>query len=101
MFMIYWTQNDKGVLEPKNELFGSEDMRGAMTFMEDLRKRQHAGEPLGFIGMVSENPNCVGKMGVDVTGSDYNWTKRRSTVLRKDVIDAPAEEEQTFDEDER
>jgi hypothetical protein len=74
MYMIYWSQNDTGIAVPKSELFNSDEMLIAMKFMEDLRKRQHAGEPLGFIGMVSENPNSVGKPGAADVDADYNWT---------------------------
>ncbi len=52
-------------------------MNEALKFSESLRKRQFAGEDVHFIVMAVENPNCVGKMGVDVTGPDYDWKKRR------------------------
>jgi hypothetical protein len=45
--------------------------------MEALRARQRAGEALRFITMCSEHPDAVGHPGVDVTGPDYNWKKRR------------------------
>jgi len=48
-----------------------------MGFMEDLRRRQRAGEGVRFITMCSEHPDVVGHPGVDVTGPDYNWKKRR------------------------
>jgi hypothetical protein len=44
-----------------------------------------------FITMGHENTDMVGKQGVDVTGPDYDWTKRRSTALRKDVLKVVAE----------
>jgi hypothetical protein len=45
--------------------------------MEVLRKRQREGEGVRFITMSSEHPDLVGHPGVDVTGPDYNWKKRR------------------------
>lgn len=73
MYKIYWTENG----EHKGELFESSEMSNALKFSESLRKRQHSGEDVHFIVMSSENPDCVGKMGVDVTGPDYDWKKRR------------------------
>jgi tagatose-1,6-bisphosphate aldolase non-catalytic subunit AgaZ/GatZ len=52
-------------------------MVGAMQFMEALRARQRAGETVRFITMCSAHPDVVGHPGVDVTGADYNWKKRR------------------------
>lgn len=57
--------------------FAHGDMGDALKFSEALRKRKHAGEDLRFITLASENPDCVGKQGVGVTGPDYNWKKRR------------------------
>ncbi len=73
MYMIYWSENSL----PKSESFDSNKMNEALKFSESLRKRQFAGEDVHFIVMAVENPNCVGKMGVDVTGPDYDWKKRR------------------------
>lgn len=57
------------------------DLGEALKFAEQKRN-----EGFRFVTLVSENPNSVGKPGVDVTGPDYDWTKRRSTALRKDVL---------------
>ena len=73
MYMIYWTEEG----QPKGQQFDSEEMGAALKFSEGLRKRSFAGEDIHFIVMSAENPNCVGKMGVDVTGPDYDWKKRR------------------------
>lgn len=77
MFMVYWTvvDGDRGV--PHATPFPATDMLAAMALMEDLRKRQRAGEGVRFVTMSSENPDSVGHPGVDVTGSEYTWTKRR------------------------
>lgn len=84
MYMVYWSQNVTGTVEAKSESFESNEMGDALKFMEDLRKRQHSGEGIAFVTMASENPNCVGKMGATDVEAGYNWTKRRSTALRKD-----------------
>jgi hypothetical protein len=83
MYMVYWTtieeegEDEGGAGAPHAEAFDTSDMVAAMKFMEELRARQRAGEALRFITMCSEHPDVVGHPGVDVTGPDYNWKKRR------------------------
>lgn len=77
MYMVYWTVMDEERALPHSESFGTDEMVCAMRFMEALRARQRAGEGVRFITMCSEHPDVVGHPGVDVTGSDYNWKKRR------------------------
>ncbi len=77
MYMVYWTVVEGDKCTPHEELFETSDMVGAMQHMEALRKRQREGEGLRFITMASEHPDLVGHPGVDVTGADYNWKKRR------------------------
>lgn len=71
--MIYWTENG----QPSSKQFESEKMSEALKFSQELRTRQYADGSVSFVSMASENPNCVGKQGVDVTGPDYDWKKRR------------------------
>lgn len=75
--MVYWLELDSDKLQPHSRLFDSKNMTDALKFSETLRARKHAGEPVHFIVISSENPDCVGKQGVDVTGPDYDWEKRR------------------------
>jgi hypothetical protein len=75
--MVYWTIVDDGVNTAHAEQFDTTEMIRAMAFMEGLRTRQRAGEGVRFITMSSEHPDSVGHPGVDVTGPDYNWKKRR------------------------
>jgi hypothetical protein len=77
MYMVYWTIVDEAGSEPHAELFATDAMVDAMRFMEDLRRRQREGEGVRFVTMCSEHPDAVGHPGVDVTGADYNWKKRR------------------------
>ena len=77
MFMVYWTVVEAGVNAPHAQPFEAADMRSALELMEQLRTRQRAGERIGFITMSSENPDSIGHPGVDTTGPDYKWTKRR------------------------
>jgi hypothetical protein len=76
MFMVYWTEvriNDDGMMPFKETEACSKHFES-----EGLRKRKYNnGEEILFICMSSENPNQVGKMGVEQVGTDYNWTKRR------------------------
>jgi hypothetical protein len=77
MYMVYWTIVEEDRCTPHEELFETTEMVGAMQFMEELRKRQREGERVRFVTMCSEHPDLVGHPGVDVTGADYNWKKRR------------------------
>jgi hypothetical protein len=77
MYMVYWTIADGEVAAPHAQPFGTDAMVEAMRFMEDLRRRQRAGEGVRFSTMCSEHPDVVGHPGVDVTGPDYDWKKRR------------------------
>lgn len=77
MYMVYWTMVEETEITPHAQAFGTEEMVAAMDFMEELRKRQRAGEGVRFVTMCSEHPDVVGHPGVDVTGPDYNWKKRR------------------------
>jgi len=77
MYMVYWTTIENDTAVPNAEPFGTADMVPAMKFMEELRARQRAGEAVRFITMCSEHPDVVGHPGVDVTGPEYNWKKRR------------------------
>ena len=77
MYMVYWTMVEETETTPHAQAFGTDAMVAAMGFMEELRKRQRAGEGVRFVTMCSEHPDVVGHPGVDVTGPDYNWKKRR------------------------
>lgn len=77
MYMVYWTVVEDEQHTPQAQLFDSAHMGDALTFLEGLRKRRREGEDLRFMSMASENPDLVGQLGVDVTGPDYNWKKRR------------------------
>ena len=77
MYMVYWTRVQGEQSAPHAQLFPSHAMGEALAFMEGLRKRRREGENLQFITMASENPDHVGQLGVDVTGPDYHWKKRR------------------------
>ncbi|WP_292932914.1 hypothetical protein [Noviherbaspirillum sp.] len=77
MYMVYWTQVENEQTMPHSQGFPSEDMSGALKFMEALRTRQRAGEPVCFVTMCSEHPDSVGFPGVAEPHPDYSWKKRR------------------------
>ncbi|WP_306392895.1 hypothetical protein [Telluria beijingensis] len=77
MYMVYWTVVGVEANEAHSMPFDTSEMVPAMQFMEELRKRQRAGEGVRFITMCSEHPDAVGHPGVDVTGPEYDWKKRR------------------------
>lgn len=72
MFVVYWMENGT----PSMKKFDSDEMTETLAFMAFLRKE----EGVSFVTMCSENPNSVGKPGVDEVGPDYNWTKRRGNM---------------------
>lgn len=87
MYIVYWIREttveervfDEEKLVTSDYLkFDSDKMTDALKFMETLRKDDRCG----FVTMCSENPNSVGKPGVDEVGPDYNWTKRRGTMKK-------------------
>jgi len=77
MYMVYWTEIEGAASRPRAQPFDTSEMVEAMKCMEGLRKRQREGEGVRFITMCSEHPDVVGHPGVDVTGPDYDWKKRR------------------------
>jgi len=92
MYKVYWTVAEDGQEYPMSQSFDTIDMSGAMKCSEDLRKARRAGVPVSFITFVSEHPDSVGEAGVDSIkngktpdGHDYQWVKRRTTALRKDI----------------
>jgi hypothetical protein len=75
MYKIYFT-NEYNEARSYNE----DSLSEALKIAEGLRRNQRNS----FVVMTSENPNCVGKQGVDSVvegklpdGNDYEWKKRR------------------------
>jgi hypothetical protein len=71
MYVVYWLRD----LVPQHREIV--ELTEALRFTEEMRKKQRDGEPIRFVSFVGENPNSVGNPGVDETGPDYNWKKRR------------------------
>jgi hypothetical protein len=74
MYKVYWT-------DAFGTVFGHEipDMTVALKTTQALRNEGHR-----FVSMVSENPDSVGRAGVDSVengmlpnGDGYSWKKRR------------------------
>jgi hypothetical protein len=75
MYKVYFT-NQHGEATSYDE----DSLAEALLLTEGLRRNNENS----FIVMTSENPNCVGRQGVDSVvngklpdGSDYEWKKRR------------------------
>jgi hypothetical protein len=84
VFMVFWMERlEDGKMVPRSQEFGAEDMSGGLALMEALRKSQLNGAEVRHITMSSENPDSVGRRGVDVVGVGYSWTKRRHNERRK------------------
>ena len=74
MYKVYWmSEEDTAVYQD------FEDLASALQHSKYLRDVGRS-----FVTMVSENPNCVGKQGVDSVvdgklpdGTNYEWKKRR------------------------
>lgn len=77
MYVVYWSDLQNGSKVPKCKEFELSDIDGSLKFMEELRNIQRKDGSVGYITYVSENPDNVTKMGVDVANSSYNWKKRR------------------------
>ena len=74
MYKVYWTAPDGQACSDDYA-----EMIEALTQANHLRNIGRA-----YVAMVGENPNQVGKMGVDAVengqlpnGNDYTWRKRR------------------------
>jgi hypothetical protein len=70
MFRVYWTEDC-----PISKDF--EEISPALKFIEELRIIQSEYDTIRHIVLSCENPNSVGKHGVDTVSPDYNWSKRR------------------------
>jgi len=69
-FMVYWMTNYGN---PACRLFEMTEMSQALKYMDELRSTPG----YQFVGMVSQNPQSVGKAGVsDKLPEDYSWTKQ-------------------------
>jgi len=77
MYIVYWTEFQEEKRIPLKKEFELSEIADALKYMEVLRKDKREGAPIGYITYVSENPDNVTKMGVDVVGPDYEWKKRR------------------------
>ena len=76
MFKVYWSLDDN---TPKSADY--DELKDALRVCETLRRQGYV-----FVTMVSENPNVVGKPGVDSIkngicpdGIPYDWNKRSRT----------------------
>lgn len=70
MYKVYWTEDG-----PQSKDF--DDLKMSLQFCEEKRTIQRNGGNVGFVVMVSENPNSVGHPGAADVGPDYDWKKRR------------------------
>jgi hypothetical protein len=77
MYMVYWIETEDAGSAVHGQAFDTDQMRAAMDFMEQLRRRQRDGEGIGFVTLASEHPHAVGHPGVADPAPDYNWKKRR------------------------
>jgi len=77
MYMVYWSVMEQGARHARCREFPSSEMSAAMSFIEELRAMQRAGENISFVTLCSENPDSVGRAGVAEAGPDYDWKKRR------------------------
>ena len=75
MYKIYYTDE-----LDQDRSYKAEKLEEALKIVEGVRCNKRNS----FVTMVSENPNSIGKSGVDVivngklpSGEDYTWMKRR------------------------
>ncbi|MBY4947506.1 hypothetical protein K6V92_12850 [Cupriavidus respiraculi] len=82
MYKVYWTTFDEsGAPSAHSQDFDSTELAAVLAWCEDLRAQQRAGKPVGFVTMVSENPNSVGNPGAADVEPGYAWYKRRPPPL--------------------
>lgn len=96
MYRVYWSMPDLENKDfPRNfddtvvdyKDFGDNEMSEAIQCVAACREAGYT-----FVTMVAGNvPGMVGQMGVAQVKEDYDWTKRRSKALRRDV--SPLERE--------
>ena len=74
MYKIYWTDFDN-----QSQGIYTSTLTGALRITEEKRQAGYT-----FVTMVSEDPNSVGRPGVDSIedgqlpdGTEYTWRKRR------------------------
>jgi len=78
MFVVYWLEAGQSSTSTAHfERFADDQMTQALAFTETLRRKQAAGEDVGFVTLCSENPRSVGKAGASDPPADYAWKKRR------------------------
>jgi hypothetical protein len=79
MYMVYWTEAG----QPRARCFERHGLADALAQAEQLRRRQHQGEPVAFVTIAAEDPAQVGRAGVADPPADYAWVKRRPPPRRK------------------
>ena len=73
VYRVYWTKDDIALFAD----YSKHDLCSALKYTETLRTIQRAGGNIKHIIMSCEHPDSVGHPGVDVTGPEYSWKKRR------------------------
>ena len=72
-FMVYWMDVSGAGFIPFHDHFEMSEMNDALRLMENLRKNPD----VAYVGMVSQNPEHVGKAGAStVLPTDYEWSKQ-------------------------
>ncbi len=75
--MVFWVSYENNTVTPMAQGFKDNELTQSLKFMEDLRRTQRDTGTVGFVGMVSEDPNSVGLPGVsDKLPEGYEWTKK-------------------------
>ena len=75
---VYWTEEDSHHNgQTCSRDFDSEHMTDSLKFCEKLRRHRKDGKAISHVCLSSEIVECTSLPGVDVTGPDYNWKKRR------------------------
>lgn len=76
-YKVYWTEYDRGLEINRSKEFTKDDLGAALKVLESLRKIQREQGNIRFIILAGEHPDSVCLPGVDVTGPEYDWKKRR------------------------
>ena len=72
--VVFWVESGQS----RHEGFAGADILPAMSLVETLRRRKHAGEPVSHVCLSTDLPGNVTEPGVsDKLPDGYDWTKRR------------------------
>jgi hypothetical protein len=89
--VVYWTEYHHDVetdqVSTSAESRTFDNLGEMVKFCQSLHQARESGEKaISHICSTCENPDNVGLRGVGDAPANYDWVKRRSKLLRKDLL---------------